>query len=348
MFSVKRGNWFQLGAISYFILGNLFFGLVINLLQLELSIVASLLVSQVILVGGALLFYKSKTRATWSKDFYLRPLAWIEVMICVGIAWCIMPLLSFINVVSQFFVQNEIQDALLGMMELPFLLTLLMTGVLPAVLEELLSRATILRNYQKKTVMVACLTSGMFFGFIHLNINQFLYAFIMGAIMSYIVMTTGSIVSSMVVHFTINATGTTTLYVISAMMKLFDDSGLLVDQMMSTAAPTSSQLLISATMMFFIAAFFTPVAGLLILQLLKRHGKSFKGSLKMYTHDFMALGTGRSDQTFSDNLGLAEDLNTYAPVDTEEKVWTFPLVLTAVLFILFALFLEFSSRFLGA
>lgn len=348
MFSVKRGNWFQLAAISYFILGNLFFGLVIGAFQLEIGIVGSLLVSQVLLVGGALIFYKIKTRATWRSDFYIQPLPWLELIICVGIAWCIMPLLSFINVTSQFFVQNEIQDALLGMMDLPFLVTLFMTGVLPAVLEELFTRSTILRNYQQKTVLVTCLASGMFFGFIHLNINQFLYAFIMGAIMSYVVMATGSILSSMMIHFTINATGTTALYVISAMMKLFDDSGLLIDQMMSTAAPTTSQLFISATMMFFMAAFFTPVAGLLILQLLKRHGKSFKGSLKMYSSDFMAVGTGNTETSFSDNLDIAEDEQAYTHDLKEEKVWTLPLILTAILFVLFALFLELSSRFMGA
>ncbi len=348
MFSVKRGNWFQLAAISYFILGNLFFGLMIGLLQLEIGIVGSLIVSQLLLVGGALLFYKFKTHANWRNDFYIKPLPWLEVFICVGIAWCIMPLLSFINVVSQFFVQNEIQDALQGMIELPFLLTLFMTGVLPAVLEELLTRATILRNYQKKTVMIACLTSGMFFGFIHLNINQFLYAFIMGAIMSYIVMTTGSIVSSMVIHFIINATGITALYVITAFMKLFDDSGLLLSEMMSTATPTTGQLLISATMMLFMAAFFTPVAGLLIQQLLKRHGKTFKGSLKMHANDFIAIETGNTDESFSANIDSAEDANDYVPEIPEEKVWTTPLILTAILFVLFALFLEFSSRFMGA
>lgn len=345
MYSVTKANRFQLGVISYFIFGNLLFSLILGLLGINPGIVTSILVSQVLMVGLTVVVYKFYTASSWSRDFFIKPLAFTDILICVGIAWTIMPLLSFINVVSQFVVENQIQDALADMLSLPLLVTLFLTGILPATLEELLSRSIILRNYQKKTVMVTCLVSGMFFGFIHLNINQFLYAFVMGAIMSYVVMVTGSILSSMTIHFIINATGTTTLYAVNGFLRLFENNEALLEDIMSTSQPTTMELFISATMMFFMALFFTPVAGILINLLLKRHNKSFKGSLKMYTEDFMIVGSGRDLKAdFTSDMKEAEEVNDYDPPQPEEKLWTLPLILSAGLFLAFSIIIEVSLR----
>lgn len=340
MYSVKNSNRFQLATISYFILGNLAFSLLFSALGITPNVVVGLLVSQVFMVGLSLLVYTLYTKSSLVTDFYVRPIHWKDGLICVGIAWCIMPLLSFINVLSQFFVQNQIQDAMAQLMSLPLLVTLFLTGVLPATLEELISRSVILRHGQKKTVLVTCMASGMFFGFLHLNINQFLYAFIMGMVMCYIVMVTGSVLSSMIIHFVINATGTVMLYTLNALLKVFENNEALLQEMMVASQPTTMQLAISAFTMFVVAAFFTPVAVILIRMLLERHGKTFSGSLKMYTEDFMALGTATQGVPFKDNIQEARAHGQYTAPKEEEKFWTVPLVITTLLFIAFSLLAE--------
>lgn len=344
MFSSNRGNKFQLATITYFIIGNLLFGLIIGLSGLDIGIVSSILVSQFLMVGLTVLLYTMLTKASLVNDLFIKRLSWIDALICVGIAWTIMPILSFINVLSQFVVKNQIEDALVDLLDIPFILTLLLTAVCPAILEELLSRSIILRNYQKKTVLTTCLLSGMFFGFIHLNINQFLYAFVMGIIMCYIVMITDSVLSAMVIHFTINATGTTTLYLVNATMKLFDKSGVAMESLMSTGDPTASQLLISLVMVFFLILLFTPIAFLLLRQLMLRHNKQFNGSWRMITSEFMRRHIDVAAHSFSEDIQLAKETNTYEGEIKEEKFKPWPLFASAILFLLFAIMVEVTSR----
>lgn len=344
MFSANRGGRFQLATMTYFILGNLLFGLIIGLSGMEVGIVTGILVSQGLMVGLTVVVYVLLSRASLSRDMYIKPIAWLDALICVGIGWTIMPLLSFINVLSQFFVKNQIQDALVEMLSLPFLVTLLLTALTPAILEELLSRSIIVRNYQKQTVLITCLVSGMFFGFIHLNINQFLYAFVMGVIMSYIVMITDSVLSSMIIHFTINATGTATLYFFDWVMRVFDETGLATEQMMSSADPTVGELWISLAMVFFAVLFFTPLAVLLVRQLMIRHKKRFKGSWRMITSEFMRRHIEVADHAFAEDIEVAKDNDPYTESMKEEKMKVWPLVVTGIFFVLFSIMVEVTSR----
>ena len=50
----------------------------------------------------------------------------------------------------------------------------------------------------------AALMSGLLFGCFHLNINQALYAFVMGIVFAYMVEATGSLWSSVIAHFAVN------------------------------------------------------------------------------------------------------------------------------------------------
>lgn len=343
MFSVKQGNRFQLAAITYFILGNLVFGIILGFRGGDVGIIPSLLVSQLILVGGALAAYVLIYPVDPVKDLFIKKINPIDGLICVGIAWMIMPFLSAINVMSQFFVQNQIQDALIQMIELPYLITLLLTAVSPAILEELLSRSIILRNYHRQPVLVTCTISGIFFGFIHLNINQFLYAFVMGAVMCYIIMITDSVLSAMIVHFTINATGTTTLYISKWLLNQFDDTGALLEDMMSTAVPTTAELAVSLFSISVAALFFTPVAGILINMLLKRNGKQYSGSLKMITSEFIGRPAMTLTHSFSEELSEQESNSTYVPEPPEERVVTLSLILTGLSFAAFAILLELAG-----
>lgn len=342
--TVRSGNRFQLATITYFILGQLAFGLILGLINKPVGIVTSLLVSQLLFVALSVAVYVYLTKSNLIKDLFVRKMGLVDIIICVAIAWTIMPLLSTINILSQFFVENQIQDAMMEMLSLPLIITLILTGVFPAVFEELLTRSIILRHYQKQKVYVACLVSGIFFGFIHLNINQFLYAFIMGVVMCYVVMITGSIISSMVIHFTINATGTIMLYALNGVMKMFEENGVLMEELMSSAEPTTAQLLMSLFMIAGFALFMTPIAVILIRQLLIRHNKTFLGGLRLPTDRFMAMGTGSSDDSFQDEMNEAKEHNVTPILEEEEKIFTPALIITAMLFILFTIITEFALR----
>lgn len=86
-----------------------------------------------------------------------------------------------------------------------YLLAVLLMAVLPAIYEELMFRGIILHGLRSRfSEWGAILLSGLMFALMHGNLQQFVYPFILGCIMGWIVLRTGSLVSSMIVHFTNN------------------------------------------------------------------------------------------------------------------------------------------------
>jgi len=82
-----------------------------------------------------------------------------------------------------------------------FLLGILMVAVLPGIFEEFVHRGMLLRGYQKLGAKRAIIFSGLLFGLMHVNINQFFYAFVIGMIFAIIALATKSIFPSMIIHF---------------------------------------------------------------------------------------------------------------------------------------------------
>jgi hypothetical protein len=77
-------------------------------------------------------------------------------------------------------------------------------AVIPACIEEFVFRGIFYHSYRKSGILGAALLSGVLFGMLHLNINQFIYAFFIGIIFALLVEATGSMFSSMLAHFAIN------------------------------------------------------------------------------------------------------------------------------------------------
>ncbi|MDR2090256.1 MAG: CPBP family intramembrane metalloprotease [Clostridiales bacterium] len=91
------------------------------------------------------------------------------------------------------------------------ILDLFLVAALPAVFEELTFRGILLGAY-KDNPKTGVLLSAFLFALMHMNIQQFLYAFVGGIVMGYVVIKTRSIVSSMIIHFCINAFSTIRAY----------------------------------------------------------------------------------------------------------------------------------------
>ena len=83
-----------------------------------------------------------------------------------------------------------------------FMLATLLLAVAPAIFEELIFRGIVFQGLNKRfKTIYAMLLSSLLFALFHGNIQQLVYPFILGMVMSWIVYRTGSIVSSMIVHF---------------------------------------------------------------------------------------------------------------------------------------------------
>lgn len=86
-----------------------------------------------------------------------------------------------------------------------YLLAILIMALLPAIYEELMFRGVVLHGLRSRfSDWGAILLSGLMFALMHGNLQQLIYPFILGAIMGWIVLRTGSLVSSIIVHFVNN------------------------------------------------------------------------------------------------------------------------------------------------
>jgi membrane protease YdiL (CAAX protease family) len=93
----------------------------------------------------------------------------------------------------------------------PFVFAIIVMGIIPGIMEELLFRGLILDGFQRNySQRKAILLSALLFGLIHLNPWQFYSAFIIGVISAFICLKTNSLLLSIYIHFFNN-----TLYTIA-------------------------------------------------------------------------------------------------------------------------------------
>lgn len=128
--------------------------------------------------------------------------------------YAMIPVMSFVNILSMMFVKNQISDTIYEIVEKwPLVLGIIVVAVLPAFVEELLFRGALYNAHRKIDIKMACLINGFLFGLLHGNFNQFAYAFIMGCVFAVVVEITDSVISTIWCHFIINANSLLMAYV---------------------------------------------------------------------------------------------------------------------------------------
>lgn len=127
------------------------------------------------------------------------------------------PVLAFINSVSLLFSDNVINETVSGITSgNTVLVSVLAVALLPAVCEEVAYRGVFYSEYSKISPKKAILLSGLMFGMLHMNLNQFVYAAVMGMVFALIVEATDSILSTMIVHLLSNASSVMAMYAVSS------------------------------------------------------------------------------------------------------------------------------------
>lgn len=141
----------------------------------------------------------------------LRP---ASILLLAAFTYFIMPLLNLLDAVSRLFSTNVISGSIVGIItEYPLWVGITVIGLVPAILEESVYRGVFFNEYRKQNPRLGIFVSGLLFGLMHMNFNQFVYAFVMGVIFALLVEATDSLLASMVVHFTINSTSVVAAWV---------------------------------------------------------------------------------------------------------------------------------------
>lgn len=82
-----------------------------------------------------------------------------------------------------------------------FILQIIFTAILPGICEEVAHRGMLVSAYKPLGLKKAVLLSGLFFGLMHLNIEQFFYATLIGFLFGFVSIITDSIFPTMIMHF---------------------------------------------------------------------------------------------------------------------------------------------------
>ena len=131
-----------------------------------------------------------------------------ELEKCTALPWHRLLRTAFISmivVLTSPLQPNLVEQAMGELNDSSLFSMLFVIAVQPAVFEELLFRGAALHGYRSLGAKKALLMSALMFAMLHMNLQQALYAFLLGAIFAFMVQRTGSIFASMLPHFLINA-----------------------------------------------------------------------------------------------------------------------------------------------
>ena len=207
--SVFRGNIAALILLLNMVFYDLYAGPILALLP-KIPLVLSIASDFLVFIPPAVVYFliSNKGKGFLCDTFYIKEMDVINILLIVVISIFIQPFLMSVSAVTSLFFPNAASEYLESMADLPAFSTLIITSLLPAVLEELFFRSIVFSNFRKLSPVKACVLCGLLFGMAHLNFQQFSYAFLMGCVFCYFVYKTGSIFSSILSHFLINGSQT--------------------------------------------------------------------------------------------------------------------------------------------
>ncbi|MCL2865919.1 MAG: CPBP family intramembrane metalloprotease [Lachnospiraceae bacterium] len=181
---------------------------------LDFNILVATGIGQVLGLGVPFFFYMLITKQNFKQILPWKGLSLKNVLLVVVISFAIIPMISLLSTLLSFVFASVIGDTLDSIHLLPMWMSILVIGVFPSIFEEVWFRGAMYKEYQAKKVPIfkIALVSALFFGFVHGNFQQGIYASVIGFLYAYIVHYTGSILAPMLGHFINNGMSVVMMY----------------------------------------------------------------------------------------------------------------------------------------
>ncbi|NLL79501.1 MAG: CPBP family intramembrane metalloprotease [Clostridiales bacterium] len=253
----KKANWLFLSVILLHIVVSVLVTVMSRFFSLH--IILNLLLSELLLLIPAL-FVLWRTEGSLPEKLGLKRIRISTVLMTILFTYLTMPLIVFVNLISMIFVDNQVMELSPQILNAPFPVIFFLMAVYGPFCEETVFRGVIYGSYRRDGKGIAAvILSGLLFGLMHMNFNQAAYAFVIGILLALLVEATGSLWSSVLYHFIVNAQSVCLMY------------------LMKSVAPSALEgaqqgLNLSVIMLFLVLAFyfllavaFTTLAVLLLL-----------------------------------------------------------------------------------
>lgn len=139
-----------------------------------------------------------------------------SLVLTVGYLLALFPLVTLVNYISMFFVENMVSSISDEVLAMPMWKMILSMGLIGPFIEEIVFRGVIFHSYKKTGRIVgSIILSSVLFGMMHLNFNQFAYGAVMGVMFCLLVEATGSVLSSFIAHALFNTIEVIVMYTAS-------------------------------------------------------------------------------------------------------------------------------------
>ncbi len=203
MYSIKRANTF----LVYLFICQFILAIIWQFLTSALNIgyAYDMILSQSFVFGVPAIIYFLITKQNVKEVLSIKPISILNILIIIGISIFVQPFIGLISGITSLFFQNAVSAMISETIDVPLWLMIVSTALTPAIYEEIIFRGIIFNGYKTTSLLKACIMCGFLFAMMHMNAQQFLYTFVMGILFSFFVYKTKSIFSSIISHFTINA-----------------------------------------------------------------------------------------------------------------------------------------------
>lgn len=210
MTETRRTNGFALFFFVYFMGTSVALAMIPAVREMSDS--AYMLLAQLICFVPPMALYFFLTRKDIRKTLRLNPLNWKNILIIISFGVSIQPIMSLLSYVMSLFFPNPVEESVAGIQQSGLILSMLSVAVIPALLEEVFSRGILMSGYQFLGKWKAAFVSALLFGLLHMNPQQFPYAFLVGFIFCFLVERTDSLYASILPHMIINGTTVVSIF----------------------------------------------------------------------------------------------------------------------------------------
>ena len=214
MENTKSSNYFMFALMGMWIV-LMFLMDILHIFEVNLGPIGRVLLSQIVLFVPLIVFIIIKKRHIPINNLLLfKKISIKNIIMIVGMTLALIPGAMLLGMLSSFlFGGNDVGEIVTDMtVQTGLWVSLFVAAVVPSFFEEIALRGIIFSGYKGEKIITAALINGLFFGIIHLNMQQFLYAFALGAIFCLFVYYTKSVWAGIIAHLTVNGTQTALTY----------------------------------------------------------------------------------------------------------------------------------------
>ena len=204
MFSSTDASLVFLFALVLPVIVMLFLSITLGKIATE-SVIFTALVPQLCFLG-IYIFLVSKKKMNFFKPIGINKKFNILVLLCVLVIglvamFCFSPLIDLIDSITSSWGYHSSVSSIDVSTFAKFFGTIFYVALMPAICEELVFRGIITTGFKKFGMVTAVILSSVMFALMHQNLQQLVYQLFLGALMAYIMLKTGNIIYTMLLHF---------------------------------------------------------------------------------------------------------------------------------------------------